>query len=223
MCFAGCVYTEVALSPTCSLVWPLERSVHVTSDFHSEWAIVATQTMVSTDEAFSPWGSPYRSSHWIGRSTSGLRPCCCHRGGAAVRAFSLSSWWIVFELTNDTRTCKIRAGSDLRHDVQHIYNIYRQNPQQTRLCGAHSGSYQLSSWSSIKPGLLNQTVYLQSSDLITIYFTILFGWCESTMVLLQGAKVPYLHNTFGCGPLVWCWSGCWESWNNATMWWPINT
>ena len=26
------VYTEVALSPTCSLMWPLERSVHVTSD-----------------------------------------------------------------------------------------------------------------------------------------------------------------------------------------------
>jgi len=36
---AGCVYTEVALSPTCSSMWPLERSFHVTSDFHCEWAI----------------------------------------------------------------------------------------------------------------------------------------------------------------------------------------
>jgi len=32
------------------------------SDFHCEWAIVATQTMASTDETFWPWGSPYRSS-----------------------------------------------------------------------------------------------------------------------------------------------------------------
>jgi len=37
---------------------------------------------------------------------------------------------------------------------------------------------------------------------------------ESTMVRLQGAKVPYLHSTFGCGPR---WSGCWEGWNNAIM------
>ena len=41
---------------------------------------------------------------------------------------------------NDARTRKIRAGSDLRHDVQYIY---RQIPQQTRLCGAHSGLPQL--------------------------------------------------------------------------------
>ena len=89
MCFAGCVYTEVALSPTCSSMWPLlERSVHVTSDFHCEWAIVATQTMASTDETFLPWGSPYRSSDWTGRSTSGLRPCCCHWRGTTVRVFS---------------------------------------------------------------------------------------------------------------------------------------
>ena len=52
MCFAGCVYTEVALSLTCSSMWPLERLVHVTSDFHCEWAIVAMQTMASTDEPF---------------------------------------------------------------------------------------------------------------------------------------------------------------------------
>ena len=101
--------SEVALSQTSSPMWPLlERSVHVTSDFHCEWAIVAMQTMASTDETFLPWCSPYRSSHWIGRSTSGLRPCCCHRGGMTVRVF-LSSLWIVFELTNDARTRKIRA------------------------------------------------------------------------------------------------------------------
>ena len=79
-------------------MWPLERSVHVTSDFHREWAVVAMQTMASTDETFLPWGSPYHSSHWIGRSTSGLRPYCCHWRGTAVRAFSLSmlvnSFWI---------------------------------------------------------------------------------------------------------------------------------
>jgi len=38
---------------------------------------------------------------------------------------------------------KIRAASDLRHDVRYIDNIYRQIPQQTRLCGARSGSPQL--------------------------------------------------------------------------------
>ena len=63
MFFAGCVYTEVALSPTSSSMWPLlEKSVHVTNDFHCEWAIVATQTMASTNETFLPWGSPYRYS-----------------------------------------------------------------------------------------------------------------------------------------------------------------
>ena len=68
MCFAGCVYTEVALLLTCSSMWPLERSVHVASDFHCEWAIVATQTMASMDETFLPWGSPYRSIviEWVG-------------------------------------------------------------------------------------------------------------------------------------------------------------
>jgi len=106
--------------------WPLERSVHVMSDFHCAWATVATLTMPSTDETFLPWGSPYHSSHWIGRSTSGLRLCYCHRGDMAVRAFSLSSWWIVFELMNDARTDKIRAGSDLQHNIQYIY-IYIYN------------------------------------------------------------------------------------------------
>ena len=34
-------------------MWPLlEKSVHVTNDLHCEWAIVATQTMASTDETF---------------------------------------------------------------------------------------------------------------------------------------------------------------------------
>ena len=59
-CFAGCVYTEVALSLTSSSMWPLlERSVHVTSDFHCEWAIVAMQTMASTDDTFLPWGTDW--------------------------------------------------------------------------------------------------------------------------------------------------------------------
>jgi len=34
--------------------------------------LVAMQIMPSTDETFLPCGSPYRSSRWIGRSTSGL-------------------------------------------------------------------------------------------------------------------------------------------------------
>ena len=75
--------------------------------------------MASTDETFLPCGSTYRSSHWIGRSTSGLRPCCCYRGDRQL--VSTSSLWIVFELTNVARTSKIRAGSDLQHNVQDIY------------------------------------------------------------------------------------------------------
>ena len=150
MYFARCVYTEVALSPTSSSIWPLlERSVHITSDFHCEWAIVAMQTMASTDETFLPWGSPYHSSHWIGRSTSGLCLCCCHWGGTAVHVFLLSSWWIVFEIMNDARTCKIGTGSDLRHDVRYMYIIISQIPQQTCLCGAHSGLPQLMVWLTV--------------------------------------------------------------------------
>ena len=81
--------------------------------------------MASTDETFLPCGSTYRSSHWIGRSTSGLRPCCCARRLVSSRWVSWvrvqCSLWIVFELTNDARTRKIRAGCDLRHDVRDIY------------------------------------------------------------------------------------------------------
>ena len=74
---------------------------------------------------FVPCGSPNCSSHWIGRSMSGLNPCCCHWGG-----IQFMSWhWvvcvlIVFELTNDARTCKIREGNDLWHDVR--IHTYRQ-------------------------------------------------------------------------------------------------
>ena len=82
---------------------------------------VATQIMASTDETFLPCSSTYRSSHWIGRSTSGLRPCW----GCLPAELSMSSLWIVFELTNDARTRKIRAGCDLRHDIREIY-IYRE-------------------------------------------------------------------------------------------------
>jgi len=40
------LYYEVALPLTCSLMWPLRGwSMHVISDFHCEWAIVATRTM----------------------------------------------------------------------------------------------------------------------------------------------------------------------------------
>ena len=148
------VYTEVALSPTCSSMWPLERSVHVTSDFHCEWAIVATQTMASTDETFLPWGSPYRCSHWIGRSTSGLRPYCCHRGGTAVRwvvghCILVNSFWINEWRKNSQnksrkwltawRTIYIsymsagwRSTVHDRHQISVLYS----------LSGAHSGSPQ---------------------------------------------------------------------------------
>ena len=60
---------------------------------------------------------------WVARSTSGLRPCW----GCFLAELSTSSLWIVFELTNDARTRKIRAGFDLRHDVRDIYTyIYRE-------------------------------------------------------------------------------------------------
>jgi len=53
-------------------------------------------------------GYVYRSSHWIGKSVSGFRPCCRHRG---VRLSIWHAEWfmfnsrVVFELTHDaTRT-----------------------------------------------------------------------------------------------------------------------
>ena len=78
---------------------------------------VATQIMVSTDETFLPCSSPYRFSHWIGRSMSDLRTYCCHWGG---RRFVSSHWvyslWIVFELMNDTKIAwKIGARSGLQN------------------------------------------------------------------------------------------------------------
>ena len=52
MCCAGCVYTEVTLADMLIDVAIGEVGPYVTSDFHCEWAIVATQTMASTDETF---------------------------------------------------------------------------------------------------------------------------------------------------------------------------
>ena len=59
-----------------------------------------------------PFCHPYCSSYWIGSPQV---------VSVLAVAFSLSSWWIVFELMNDARTRKIRAGSDLRHDVLYKY------------------------------------------------------------------------------------------------------
>ena len=61
MCFAGCVYTKVALLPTCSSIRDVAIGevgpcdLCVTSDFHCgrEWAVA--QTMASTDKTFLPW------------------------------------------------------------------------------------------------------------------------------------------------------------------------
>ena len=74
---------------------------------------------------FLSCGSPYRSSHIIGRSMSGLRPCCCHSGG---REFVSSHYFW------NNEWCK------------NLQNKSRQIPQQTRLCGARSGLPQLCSW-----------------------------------------------------------------------------
>jgi len=145
MCFAGCVYTEVALSPTCSSMWPLGRSVHVTSDFHCERAIDYSGNANNYNGidrwTFSPWGSLYRTSHWIDRSTSGLHPYCCLRGGTAVRVFSLSSW----PLVNSFWINKWRKNSQnkSRKWLTAWRMIHTQIPQQTRLCRACSGSPQL--------------------------------------------------------------------------------
>jgi len=87
------------------LLWHAHQCGH--SKGRSMWRVtsnvsglVATQIWASTDETLLPWGS---------------RPCFCHQGGMAVHVFLLSSLslWTVFELTNDVRTCKIRARSDL--------------------------------------------------------------------------------------------------------------
>ena len=53
---------------------------------------VATQIMALTDATFLSCSSPYHSSHWIGRSTSGLRPCCCRRWFVSIVAIVASFW-----------------------------------------------------------------------------------------------------------------------------------
>ena len=84
----GCTLADMLIDVAIGEVGPCDES-----DFHCEWAIHSGNANSGIDRwTFSPWGSPYRSSHWIGRSTSGLHPYCCHRGGMAVHAFSLSSW-----------------------------------------------------------------------------------------------------------------------------------
>ena len=56
-----------------------------------------------------PCGSPYCSILWIGRTTSGLHPCCWQPGGT----WFVSSCWTVCEYFWINKWCKIRAGSDL--------------------------------------------------------------------------------------------------------------
>ena len=55
----------------------------------------------------------------------------------------LQHLWIIFELTHDTRICKIRATSDLWHDVWYVQKKVQTFHPATPLCGAHSGSPQL--------------------------------------------------------------------------------
>ena len=85
-CHACCVWSTLRLLSR-RLLWHAIALIDVTigevgpcDEWLPLW--VATQIMASTDETFLSCGSPYRSSHWIGRSTSGLCPCCCH-------------WWFV--------------------------------------------------------------------------------------------------------------------------------
>ena len=74
---------------------------------------------------FLPCSSPYRSSHWIGRSMNGLSPSTLSplrrliAPGSCLQLVDLfvNCFWI---LTKDARLHKIRAASDLRHDVQQI-------------------------------------------------------------------------------------------------------
>ena len=116
---------------------------------------------------------------WVARSTSGLRPCWgCFLAELSTNASSL---WIVFELTNDARTRKIRAGFDLRHDVRDIYTyIYREReiPQQTRLCGARSGSPQSMCWSLCSSSL--NGLYIHSCAIIDFVTRWLF-WASCTL------------------------------------------
>ena len=77
--------------------------------------LVATQIMASTDETFLPCGSPYRSSHWIGRSTSGFHPCCCHQGGRQLVSSrsglpQWSTWSTVY-----SKQCVISFNDTLDH------------------------------------------------------------------------------------------------------------
>ena len=105
------LYTEVALSLTCGH-WR-DRSM---------WLVTFTWSGHAYNGigrwTFLAWGSACHSSHWIGRSVSGLRPCSCHRGGMVVHVLLLSSWWIAFEWSKNSQ---IRPGSDLWHNVQYIY------------------------------------------------------------------------------------------------------
>ena len=61
----------------------------------------------------------YHSSHWIGKWSLWLS------------CFRINAWH------------KIRARSDLRHDVRHIIYVYMENLQQTSLCGACSSLPQI--------------------------------------------------------------------------------
>ena len=103
-----CALQDVSKLRWHSLFWPVIALIDVAigevcpcDKWHPLWVTM----QISRDEPFLPCSSLYCSSLWIGRSTNGLHPCCCHQGGRRFVSF----YWI---------------GSDLQHNVQ-----YRQIPQ----------------------------------------------------------------------------------------------
>ena len=66
---------------------------------------------------------------------------------------------------------KIRAGSDLQHNIQQIYYIYRQIPQQTCLCSGSPQQYYLPTSTSVScQSVLESLIVLLDDDLVTAAF-----------------------------------------------------
>ena len=60
-------------------------------------------------------GYLYRSSHWIGKSMSGLHPCCRHQRGKLfmVHVFTSYMYLSPFWINTRCKICEARAGSGL--------------------------------------------------------------------------------------------------------------
>ena len=99
------------------------------------WHALAPNNVARTD-----WSSDFNIAFTRVRQQWQMASTDCHAVTSTTWIGKWSLWLSCFRIN---AWHKIRARSDLRHDVRHIIYVYMENLQQTSLCGACSSLPQI--------------------------------------------------------------------------------